>query len=78
MKECGLSDGDKCNALNKKDCEGCSFFKTPEQLKRDRRAIAERLKKKGLYVWAIRNYFYLKELEGLKKIKNSPKTSKRG
>lgn len=63
MKECGLSDGDKCNALNKKDCEGCSFFKTPEQLKRDRQAVADRLKKKRIYVWALRNYPYFNVLE---------------
>lgn len=37
-----------CLALSKKQCDGCKFFKTREQAKRDVEHAAEILKNKGL------------------------------
>ena len=38
MNKCAFDFGEECSALNGKQCEGCSFHKTKEQLKvgRDR------------------------------------------
>ena len=63
IKKCGLENGDSCFALNLKKCDGCNFFKTPKQLKEDRRAVAERLKEKGLYEQARKKYPYFRTLE---------------
>lgn len=32
MSNCVFDNEDKCRALNEKDCIGCSFYKTKEQL----------------------------------------------
>lgn len=32
-----------CSALNEKDCKGCRFFKTPEELKRGRDKADDRI-----------------------------------
>ena len=61
--KCGLEDGDRCLGLNDKNCDGCSFFKTPEQLNAEREAVAERLVKKGYYIWAVKHYSYFRALE---------------
>jgi hypothetical protein len=63
IKKCGLENGDSCFALNLKNCDGCNFFKTSEQLKEDRQAVAERLKEKGLYEQMRKKYPYFGALE---------------
>lgn len=63
--KCGLEDGDRCLGLNDKNCDGCSFFKTPERLHTGRQATAERLQRKKLYLWAMKHYPYFKALETL-------------
>jgi hypothetical protein len=39
----------KCDALKVKECDGCSFYKTEQQITKERCKADERLKKLGIY-----------------------------
>lgn len=43
MNKCAFDLDKKCSALNVKDCEGCNFYKTKEQLKKGREKATDRL-----------------------------------
>lgn len=43
MNKCAFDLGKKCHALTVKDCKGCKFHKTKEQLKKGREKATERL-----------------------------------
>ncbi len=42
-KECAFNKGSRCIALNCDNCEGCTFFKTQEQLAAGRAKAAKML-----------------------------------
>lgn len=43
MNNCAFERGRECSALNVKTCEGCSFFKTKEELIASRERATERV-----------------------------------
>jgi hypothetical protein len=43
MNNCAFERGCECSALNVKACEGCSFFKTKEELSASREKARERV-----------------------------------
>ena len=43
MNECAFDRGHECSALNDKQCEGCVFFKTKEELIAGRQKFFVRL-----------------------------------
>lgn len=43
MNKCVFDEEDKCRALNEKDCDGCRFYKTKEELTEGREKAAERI-----------------------------------
>ncbi len=43
MENCAFNNGDNCVALTKKECEGCAFYKTREELVEGRRKATERI-----------------------------------
>ena len=45
MKICVFDNGEECDALREKNCFGCPFRKTPEELKEGRRKAYERIEK---------------------------------
>ena len=45
MKFCVFNKGEECDALREKNCVGCSFCKTSEELKEGRRKAFERIEK---------------------------------
>ena len=45
MKICVFDNGEECDALREKNCVGCPFRKTPEELKEGRRKAFERIEK---------------------------------
>lgn len=46
---CAFDEGKKrCRALNKKECQGCTFFKTEEELAAGREKAGERIKSLGV------------------------------
>lgn len=59
MKNCAFDLGDMCSALSTKQCVGCNFCKTKEELKEGRQKAAERLdylpKKKQIHI--ARKYY---------------------
>jgi hypothetical protein len=65
--KCGLSNGTKCLALITKECGGCNFFKTAEQINRERKLAVRQLKRKGCYAWARKTYPLLDVLKKAKK-----------
>lgn len=60
--KCGLENGAECFALKEKNCDGCNFFKTAEQIKKGRQDTIIRLKRKGLYDQTVGCYPKLPEL----------------
>lgn len=49
MRKCFADDGKDCIALKVKECDGCSFYKTEQQVAEERHKADERLKKLGIY-----------------------------
>ena len=43
MNVCALMRGGKCSSLRRKNCNGCTFFKTEKQLREGRQKARERL-----------------------------------
>lgn len=43
MSRCFADNGKSCTALKMKKCEGCSFFKTTEQKRKDDERTRKRL-----------------------------------
>ncbi len=43
MKDCFAHKRNSCTALKVKDCEGCGFYKTKEQFKRDQQRAMKRI-----------------------------------
>ena len=43
MKKCAFDRDNTCTALTKKQCLGCKFRKTEEELREGRQKVAERL-----------------------------------
>ena len=41
--KCAFDEGAKCSALTCKQCDGCAFFKTPEQLAAGRKAADDHI-----------------------------------
>lgn len=59
MNNCTFDKGDKCTALNARNCEGCAFRKTKEELNEGRekaKAMLDRLPKEQYE--AIKNKYY--------------------
>lgn len=59
MNNCTFDKGDKCVALTERDCEGCPFRKTKEELIKGRRkakAMLEKLPEEQRE--AIKNKYY--------------------
>lgn len=50
------NENGKCEALTKKKCDNCNFYKTPEQLKNGRMRAIDRLKAVGIYENALLVY----------------------
>jgi len=46
----------KCSALDIKHCEDCAFYKTTEQVKKERAKSVNTLKVVGLYNKAVKKY----------------------
>lgn len=44
MNKCAFDKDGKCLALNTRNCKGCSFYKTPEELISGRVRANERIK----------------------------------
>ena len=44
MNKCAFDKDGKCSALNKKDCKGCSFYKTEEEVRIGREKATARIK----------------------------------
>lgn len=44
MRDCFAYVNGKCSALETKDCDGCSFYKTKEQYEMDRQKALERIR----------------------------------
>ena len=44
MKVCAFDKGKNCAALNERNCENCTFCKTPEELVAGREKALERIK----------------------------------
>ena len=62
MENCTFDKGDKCVALTKRDCEGCPFRKTKEELLEGRRrAKARRDKLPAHERQAIEEKYYGKD-----------------
>ena len=47
--KCAIRQGRECDALIRKKCQGCSFYKTKERLEASRNATILRLKRLGIY-----------------------------
>ena len=45
MENCAFNNGDTCMALTYKQCEGCSFYKTREEVDAGRKKAKERIDK---------------------------------
>lgn len=45
MKDCAFNNGNKCIALNEKQCVGCPFRKTQEELDEGRQKALKRISK---------------------------------
>ena len=45
MNDCAFNNGKKCSALTKKQCKGCRFKKTTEELNEGRQKAKERIRK---------------------------------
>lgn len=59
MNNCTFDKGNKCTALTTRNCEGCAFRKTKEELNEGRekaKAILDRLPKEQYE--AIKNKYY--------------------
>ncbi len=61
-EKCVFDKGNKCGALTKKDCEGCNFYKTKDQLINGRKVAIKCLKKKGTYKALSEQYKLLKDV----------------
>jgi len=48
--KCFADKGDQCVALEKKDCDGCVFYKTKDQVKKERADCREWNREKGVPV----------------------------
>ena len=44
MKNCTFDKGSECNALNIKNCEGCAFRKTTEELNEGRQKAEKHIR----------------------------------
>ena len=44
MKDCAFNKDGKCVALKEKQCKGCHFYKTPEELAEGRQKATERIR----------------------------------
>ena len=59
MDKCVFDNGRKCEALRKKKCEGCTFYKTEDKLNEGRWKSFERIdslpEKQRLHI--IRKYY---------------------
>lgn len=51
-----VSNKVKCSALDKKNCQNCTFYKTTEQVKSERAEAVNHLKEIGLYDDAVKKY----------------------
>lgn len=47
MDKCFADNGSKCTALTFKDCEGCTFFKTQEQVEESEKKAMNRINSLG-------------------------------
>ena len=44
MSICAFDKGEECKALKEKNCKGCPFFKTEEELERGRQKALARIR----------------------------------
>ena len=59
MNNCAFDNGNKCIALCKKQCVGCTFRKTEEEVQEGRRKAKERIKRLPLItrIYITRKYY---------------------
>ncbi|CAK7002590.1 hypothetical protein [Tissierella sp.] len=57
--KCFADNGKKCTALRIKDCKGCVFFKTQEQVEESEKKAMDRINSLGEYIEnnVINTYF---------------------
>ena len=44
MNTCAFDEANKCSALKEKQCKGCNFYKTTEELIESRQKATERIR----------------------------------
>ena len=44
MTNCAFDCGNKCKALEEKQCKGCTFYKTTEELEKGRQKAEKRIR----------------------------------